>query len=80
MLNAQVPSLMKDVNTGIGTFTGSEAGNLLNYNGEMYFTGYDNTGPQLFKTDGSAENTVAIVPLVYASGFIEFNGKLYFSS
>ncbi|MCH8044584.1 MAG: tandem-95 repeat protein [Planctomycetes bacterium] len=69
--------LLIDLNPGPGN--GASLEEIAVFNDELYFGGYDGTTGGLFKTDGTAEGTVAIVVTVSGlNGMVEFNDELYF--
>ncbi|MEZ5174426.1 MAG: T9SS type A sorting domain-containing protein [Bacteroidia bacterium] len=79
-IHAQSPQLFQNINTGPGLNGDCNPQNLFIYNNKLWFTGYSATGPSLFSIDENATQVEEIVTLVGASGFCEFNGRMYFYS
>ena len=88
--------LVKDIRPGTGNYGdnySSYASNLTEFNSKLYFTANDGeNGNELWVTDGTTEGTQLLLDIdpdtgnygyvdgSYASNFIEFNSKLYFSA
>ena len=88
--------LVKDINPGIGNYSfadSSDPDSLLEFNGRLFFTADDGVnGKELWVSDGTAKGTQLLLDInpgtrddgsAYssnASGFTEFNDKLFFSA
>jgi ELWxxDGT repeat protein len=93
---AEGTKLLVDLRSGeddYGNIYGSDASNLVEFNGKLYFSARDNEkGNELFVSDGTAEGTEVLVDIhpgennygiangSYPSNLVEFNDKLYFSA
>ncbi|RYE24677.1 MAG: T9SS type A sorting domain-containing protein [Sphingobacteriales bacterium] len=82
---AQVPVMLKDINSGIE----NGAGSMLNaavYNGKLYFTAQDVLdNNELWSTDGSTTGTVLVKDIEsgrssFPGNYKVFNGNLYFTA
>lgn len=77
---SQSPQLFQNINNGTGLNGDCNPQNLFIYNNKLWFTGYSTTGPALFSIEENATTAEEIVTIVGASGFSEFNGRMYFYS
>ena len=88
--------LVKDINPGIGNYSfadSSDPDSLVEFNDRLFFTADDGVnGKELWVSDGTAKGTQLLLDInpgtrddgsAYssnASGFTEFNDKLFFSA
>ena len=93
---AEGTQLLVDINPGTSNYGysyGSYADNFTEFNNKLYFTANDGeNGNELWVTDGTAEGTQLLADIrpgssnynynysSYASDFVEFNDKLYFTA